>query len=143
MQTCANLLSIEPGKDVMGIEETDCERTRALRLRKALNANLANCLTKEYRAVVLHSSSTIFDLNREAADLFGYSIDEMIGLNAWTLFPASSADTLMDKLTSKSTDAYQVMAKRKNRDLFNLELKGRDFEYAGEPVRVVLLKEVF
>jgi PAS domain S-box-containing protein len=118
------------------------ERERLDKLRRHLGDKLDDYLCDGYQAVALHSSSTIFAVNQIAADLFGYSIDELVPSNAWLLFPPQSVEALMQHLVSKSTESYTVTARRKDGSLFRVELKGRDFEHAGEPVRAVLLRAV-
>lgn len=99
-------------------------------------------LEGDYTGVAVHSSSIILQLNKTAADMFGYEVDEVVGLNAWVLFPPESAAELMRHLLTHSKDPYQVMARRKNGTLFHVELKGSEFEIDGDPVRVVLLKKL-
>jgi hypothetical protein len=71
-----------------------------------------------------------------------YSEDELIGMNAWTIFAPQCAQTIMKHLTEKSEEAYRVTAIRKDKARIDAELKGKDFTISGEPVRLVLAKKV-
>jgi len=93
-----------------------------------------------YNVVVLHSNSTIFAGNLAAARLLGCELDDLIGLNSWSLFPAEFAATLMQNLMQQSQQPYQVNLRDLHGRIFPIELKGRNFEMAGESVRVVLVK---
>jgi PAS domain S-box-containing protein len=116
------------------------ELARLDKLRRLLGDKLEDYLCEGYQAVALHSSGIVFAANPAAAELFGYSVDELLPCNAWLLFPPQSTRALMQHLLSKSTEAYTVVARRKDGSLFQVELKGRDFEVDGEPVRAVLLR---
>ena len=103
---------------------------------------MSDHLVDDYKAVAIHSSSTIVDANQHCIEMFGYAEEDIVGLNAWILFPPSSAETLMKHLMEKSEEPYQVIAKRKDGSLFKVELKAINSELAGEPIRTVLVKEI-
>ena len=121
---------------------TNKEHDRILSLRRHLQVDLAELLVDDYKAVAIHSSSIVIAANECCAQMFGYTVDEVIGLNAWTLFAASSVEALTKHLMSKSEAPYQVIARRKDGSHFKVELKGKDAELAGEPIRTVWLKQV-
>jgi PAS domain S-box-containing protein len=111
------------------------------RLRKKLKPCLDDYLADDYNGVVVHSSSIIIAANQAVAEMLGYELDELSGMNAWLLFATRSADTLMQHLVDKSEEAYRVIALTKDKKEFEVELKGHDFEIQGDPVRVVLVKQ--
>lgn len=118
------------------------EHDRITRLRQRLDLDLTDFLCEGYDAVALHSSSILIAVNAPAAEMFGYSPDEMVGMNSWTLFPPQSAEALLKHLITRSEAPYSVDAVHKNGSLFRVELVGKDFEVAGEPVRAVLLRRL-
>lgn len=121
------------------------EVDRAKQLKKALNARSvkAEDLLKDgYTAIGIHSNSTIFACNQGLADLTGYSVDELEGMNAWRLFPPESSEILMQNLKAMSETPYQVTAVKKDGSKYEVELKGINFELAGDIVRAVLIKEI-
>lgn len=118
------------------------ERERVEELRRRMNISFDEFLESGYDAVALHSSSILLAVNQAGLDMFGYSEDEIIFMNAWQLFTTESANALMHHLLKKSEDAYTVTAIHKDGTTFDVELKGRDFECCGEPVRVVLIRRI-
>ena len=118
------------------------EFERVKQIREKLNFDLNDCLTDSYDAIALHSNTMIVELNQAAADMFGYSREELIGYNAWMLFTSSSADAIMQHVATQSERAYQIVGKRKDNTTFKVELKGIDFKLDGEPLRMVMLKEI-
>ena len=123
---------------------TFSESVRAEFLQKKLERNqvrLQELLEPGYDAVVVHSNSTIIALNQAAAELFHYHVDELLGANAWTLFPPKSATKLAENILKQSKEPYQVTAFYKNGSEFEVIIKGVDFKLEDEPVRAVLLKK--
>ena len=111
-------------------------------LNHKLKANIGDYVSDDYEGIAFHSNSIVFLVNDAAADMFGYTKDEVFGLNAWRLFSSDSAETIMQHLVEKSEEAYQVKGVKKNKIEFDVELKGKDFELRGDPVRAVLLKRL-
>lgn len=126
--------------DSSGTPDIEFERVR--KLREQLDLNLDNYLRDGYQAVALHASSIIITANEAGAEMFGYTVEEIEGMNAWTLFTPNSFDTLLQNLSSKSTRPYVVEGRRKDGSVFKVELLGKDFSVAGQNVRSVLLRRV-
>lgn len=111
-------------------------------LRSKISVELDDYLTSEYQAVALHAQSTVVDCNPAAAELFGYSVEEIIGINAWALFSVESASLIMEKLVSKSEEPYRVIGKKKDETEFNVEIKGQELTLNNEALRLVLLRKI-
>ena len=117
-------------------------RDLVLQLRKKLLPELDSFLEEGYEGLALHTSSIIIAVNEGCANMFGYTMDEMINMNAWILFSTASREKLMEHLVAKSSEPYTVTGVRKDKTTFEVELKGNDFEVSGEPVRSVCLKVI-
>lgn len=121
------------------------EDDRAIHLKKALAARGIvpdDYLEGDYTAIGIHSNSTIFACNQALADMTGYSIDELEGMNAWRLFPPESSELLMQNLKTMSEVPYQVAALKKDGTKYEIELKGINFDLSGDVARAVLIKEI-
>jgi len=112
------------------------------RLRTKLPQLANTFLEDDYDGIAFHSSSILIYADKGAAEIFGYSEEELPGMNSWLLFKPESAQTIMRHLVNKSENAYRVRAVRKDKTEFEVELKGKDFEIDGEPIRSVLIKKV-
>ena len=62
------------------------EKWRAEQLREKLQLDMDAYSSEEYPATAIHVNSTIVDANQASVDLYGYSLEELIGMNAWRLF---------------------------------------------------------
>lgn len=118
----------------------DRERERANLLHQQLGAHIDEYLEEGFEGVAMHSSGTIFAVNQAAADMFGYQVDELLFQNALIFFPSDSAKMIMQQLLVHSTESYTVTARHKDGSLFKVQMKAREFEASGEPVRVAQLR---
>ncbi len=126
----------------MKFDLPEAEIRRLEGIRSEMNMDINIYLADGYEAVALHSSSIILEVNQASADMFGYTPGEMVFMNAWKLFSLESVNDLMHHLMTRSQEPYRVKAIKKDGSFFFVELKGKDFEIAGEPVRSVLLKKI-
>ena len=111
-------------------------------LKQELQSKIDDYISDDYEGIAFHSSSIIFLTNAAAADMFGYAEDEIFGMNAWRLFSDESFEKIMQHLVEKSEDPYQVQGIKKDKTKFDVELKGKDFEAHGEPIRSVMIKKL-
>ena len=111
-------------------------------LKQELQSKIDDYISDDYEGIAFHSSSIIFLANAAAVDMFGYTKDEVFGMNAWRLFSDESFETIMQHLVEKSEEPYQVKGVKKDKTKLDLELKGKDFELHGEPVRAVMIKKL-
>lgn len=111
-------------------------------LKKVLLPRLSSFAKEGFDGIVIHSSSIVICADAGCAEMFGYTEEEMTGINAWSHFKPECARTLLQHLTEKSEEPYTVTALNRNREEFEVELKGRDFTVNGIPVRAVLLRKV-
>ena len=112
-------------------------------LSRKLKSKIDDYITDDYEGIAFHSNSIIILVNHAAAEMFGYTEDEVFGMNAWRLFNGESFETIMQHLLEKSEEPYQVQGVKKDKTEFNVELKGKDFEVHGEPVRAVMIRKLF
>lgn len=126
----------------MNSKTTISVQDRILNIRKHLTGDIEELVNDEYQVVAIHSDSIIVDVSSKSTDMFGYTVEEFIGMNAWLLFTTDSASSLTKNLMYKSEVPYQVNARHKDGTIFKVELKGKDSELAGEPIRTVWLKTV-
>ena len=96
---------------------------------------------KGYLLFGIHQNSIVMSASLNAANDLGYSIDELLGMNAWALFDSSSYEEVATKLFEHQNSEYIVTLKRKDSSSFNASLYVLDTSYKNEPVRVVYYKK--
>lgn len=118
------------------------EKWRATQLKDKLALNMDIYVTEEYPATAIHLNSTMIDANQTCLDMFGYSIEELTGFNAWRFFSEKSVPIIMDKLVNKIEEPYRVVAVKKDGTEFEIELKGTEMELDGYELRLVQIKKL-
>lgn len=123
----------------------NAERERATELYNILDKtgfDLQRLLEPGYQVVAVHTCSTVVTANATACAMFGYELDELIGLNAWLLFSPESAPILMEHLVKRSQEPYQAVARHKDGSHFRIELKGNNFMFGDEELRSVQIRKL-
>jgi len=110
-------------------------------LKNALLPRLPDFPKDGYDGIVIHTSSIVICADAGGAEMFGYTEEEIVGVNTWSHFKPECARTILQHLTEKSEEPYTVTAVTRDRVEFKVELKGRDFNVNGIPVRLVLLRK--
>jgi PAS domain S-box-containing protein len=98
--------------------------------------------TDGFEAVCIHVDSVIVAANPAFCALTGYGPDEVLGLNAWILFPPGSLSVIMEKLKKRDEGPYDVLAIDSNGDGMTVRLRPHNLEVAGQPARAVAVKRL-
>lgn len=99
-------------------------------------------LEASFEGIAIHIDSIIIEANEAFAELTGYTREELVGLNAWTLFPQESHQILIEKLKQSAEEPYEVIAQDKQLNPFPIEIRGKNFEIDGKLARVVAVRDV-
>jgi len=110
-------------------------------LRNKLLPRLPGFPREGYDGIVIHSSSIVICADAGGAEMFGYTEEEIVGVNTWYHFKPECAKTILQHLTEKSEEPYIVTALNRDRVEFKVEMKGKDFSVNGIPVRAVLIRK--
>jgi PAS domain S-box-containing protein len=85
----------------------------------------------------LHQDSIVMAATDDVERDFGYSIEEMLGMNAWKLFDVSSFTELTRHLSEKKDAAYQVVAVCKDGSRVSIYMNILQVFIDDESVRLV------
>ncbi len=103
-------------------------------------AEIAEYRQHGYIPLGLHQDSIVVSATPEAVEELGYSIEELLGMNSWFLFDASSFQEVASKLFQKSSIEYNAVMKRKDGTTFNAHLSILHTHIGDETVRFVFYK---
>jgi PAS domain S-box-containing protein len=95
--------------------------------------------------VITDRSGHIGETNSAACELFGYSRDEMIGMQVANLAPGELHDDVIAYLRTVahagSAEVHSI-GQRKNETRFQAELRGTPFEYHGMPHVLSMIRDI-
>ncbi|PCK02254.1 MAG: hypothetical protein COA42_22395 [Alteromonadaceae bacterium] len=93
-------------------------------------------------SVVLHKDGKVVDVNQQTLSMFGYTREEIIGLDIILLGEASSRNTIMKNLRINYAKPYSALGLRKDGSTFHGEILSRNVMFEGKPIRVALVRDI-
>lgn len=100
-------------------------------------------LTREgFTVMGLHQDSIILACTEQAGQDLGYEANQLLGVNAWTLFSSESFTDISTRLIRQMDEEYLVVAKRRDGTTFNARLKVLQKELDEESVRLCAYQKI-
>ncbi|MDA3892062.1 MAG: PAS domain S-box protein [Salinivirgaceae bacterium] len=133
-------------KETQGKEQLLLEQNKKLEIAKIK----AEESERRYKAlhdatsggIGIHNKGFILDCNQGLADMTGYTVRQLIGMNGLLLIAEKSRDEVMHNILSGYEKPYEVIGLRKNGEEYPLQIEGRMIPYNGEMVRVVEFRDI-
>ncbi len=105
---------------------------------------------RRYRALVESSfeglcisvDRTLIYGNQAMADMFGYTLEEMVGLSPATMATPESAEVIKRNVAAGVETPYEVTCVRKDGTTFPCELLGRNIVHDGKPARITGFRDL-
>ncbi|MGD0210214.1 MAG: PAS domain S-box protein [Desulfomonilia bacterium] len=95
-----------------------------------------------FGGIGIHDKGIILDCNQGLADMTGFSMEELIGMNGLELIAPRWRDHVMQRILSGYEQPYDVEGIRKDKTIYNLEIQGKNIHYHGKPVRVTEFRDI-
>jgi PAS domain S-box-containing protein len=95
-----------------------------------------------FEGIAMHVNQRVIETNQAYATLFGYSREELIGLEVEKLVHPSSIQMVMEHVRENREALYQFTAQRKDGSTFEAEALGRRLKLEGREVRLVAIRDI-
>lgn len=95
-----------------------------------------------FDGIVFHENGVYIESNQQFADMFGYSADEIVGLDGYKLFTPESAEVARKKIATGDKNAYRATCVRKNGTTFPAEIRARAIPFGDKIVRVAMVRDL-
>ncbi|MBD3414909.1 MAG: PAS domain S-box protein [Candidatus Aminicenantes bacterium] len=95
-----------------------------------------------FEGIVIHDQGRILDANQTFAQMFGYRLNEIKGMNVVELAAPGWKETVKDHAQKGREEPYQAMGLRKDGSVFPGELRGRKIRYQGKDVRLTAVADL-
>ncbi len=95
-----------------------------------------------FGGIIIHDKGKILECNQGLSDMTGYSYDELIGMDGLLLIEESYRSTVMNKIQTANEKPYEIIAVRKNGELYPARLEAREIPYKGKNVRTVEFRDI-
>lgn len=95
-----------------------------------------------FEGVVVQENGRIIDANPGFAEMFGYSLEEVMGKSAVDFLTPESLEIVLRNMTIHYESPYEVIGIKKDGTLINLEIVGKQSLYQGRSVRVSAARDI-
>jgi len=95
-----------------------------------------------FGGIAIHDKGVILECNLGLSEMFGYSREELIGMDGLLLVADGSRDVVMSRILSGYEKPYEEYGLRKNGEEFPMRLEARNLPYKGKMVRAVEFRDI-
>ncbi|MDD3879708.1 MAG: PAS domain S-box protein [Syntrophomonas sp.] len=95
-----------------------------------------------FEGIIISENGICIEANQAAEKLFGYSREELIGLNVMDFTAPEAREIVKSQMMSASQAPYEAVALRQDGSRVPVEIQGRDFIYQGREVRAAAIRDL-
>lgn len=95
-----------------------------------------------FEGIVFSEQARILDINRQLADMLGYTVEEMIGKPVMDFVAPESYEKVRAQLNAMHEPVYEHMAVRKDGSVFPVEVRVKNIAYQDRTVRVTAIRDI-
>lgn len=95
-----------------------------------------------FGGISIHDKGVILDCNQGLAEMTQYTLEELIGMDGLLLIAPKFREIVSKNIVAGYEKSYEAMGKRKNGELFPMQLEARNIPYRGRMVRAVEFRDL-
>lgn len=95
-----------------------------------------------FGGIALHKTGKIIDANMGLANMTGYSLSELIGMNGLNLVAPEFHNLVLENIKKGYDRPYDVIGVRKDGSRYSIEVHGKNVPYKGETLRVTEFRDI-
>ena len=127
---------------VLSISRDITERKQTEKRLRESEARFKALHNASFGGIAIHGNGLIHECNKSLAEISGYSLDELIGMDVLSLISEETRDTASQNIAAGYEKPYEVTGIRKNGEMYPLRLEARSIPYKGKNVRVVEFRDI-
>jgi PAS domain S-box-containing protein len=118
------------------------ERKRAEQELRESEKRFRSLSEAAFEGIAITEGGQVVDVNRQAAEMLGYTVDEMTGRPVADFVAAESLSSVAERMRSGSQGLYEHFLRRKDGSVFAAEAHARAFPLHGRQLRVTALRDI-
>ncbi|MEH6875092.1 MAG: PAS domain S-box protein, partial [Candidatus Competibacter sp.] len=95
-----------------------------------------------FGGIGIHDRGIILDCNQGLADMTGYSMVELTGMNGLLLIAPEWRSLVKERIAGEYEKSYEAQGLRKDGILYPLEIRGKSIPYRGRTARVTEFRDI-
>ncbi|HYX30563.1 MAG TPA: PAS domain S-box protein, partial [Pyrinomonadaceae bacterium] len=123
-----------------GVTTDITERKRAEEALRESEERYKNLSDTAFDGIVIHAGGKIVSLNRAYAEMFGYSVEELIGEDILKLTPADEKQFVSLQIDGDGA-RYEAVGLRKDGAVITIEVAGQACNYEGKQARLAAVRD--
>jgi PAS domain S-box-containing protein len=136
-------ISAYPSKTGLSVFVKDItERKRAEEALRESEERFRRLSEASFEGIVIHDKGKILDANRTCAQMFGYEVSEVIGMDALDFAAPEFRDLALQNVLSGYEKPYEAPVVGRDGLTFWAEVCARAIPYDGRMVRVVAVRDI-
>jgi PAS domain S-box-containing protein len=92
--------------------------------------------------IMIHDQGRIVEANRTFAEMFGYKLSELVGMDGFKLIAPESRKLVGKHINAGYEESYEASMLRKDGTTFPAELIGKAVPYQGGTLRIVIIRDI-
>ncbi|MCH8044154.1 MAG: PAS domain S-box protein, partial [Planctomycetes bacterium] len=128
------------GIGVIVVEFTDRKRAE-VELRES-EERIRALLEGAFEGIVIYEKGKILEANQAFADMYGYALEEVIGLSPVEMTTPGSARKIARHIARGEEKPYEIVGLRKDGTTFEVEALGKNCMYRGRVARITAMRDI-
>ena len=95
-----------------------------------------------FEGICIHDQGIILDTNQQFADMFGYTVDELKGMDCLNLNAPQSLEVVREYIATGFIGPYESYGQRKDDSIFPVEVRARKLQQDGKTLRLAVLRDL-
>ena len=95
-----------------------------------------------FGGIAIHDKGLILDCNQGLADMTGFSVEELIGMDCLLIFSEKTREYVIKNIQNGYEKPYEAVGLRKDGSEYSLRVEAKNIPYKGKTVRVVEFRDI-
>ena len=95
-----------------------------------------------FEGIIISEKGTILEANQAFADMYGYALEEVIGLSPVEMTTPESAAKIAERIASGDEKRYEFVGLKRDGTPFDIEVVGKNCTYRGRDVRITAMRDI-
>jgi len=95
-----------------------------------------------FEGIIIHENGIIRDANQVFADMFDYSLEEVIDRSVLDFTDAESHERALQNIMLRPDEPFELTGRRADGSIFPAEVRGKNLPLGGKSLRVVAVQDI-